>query len=308
MQSEAISLYLELEPGQKADLEVVARASLAFDAAIKELAYILDPSLEVRLELASGTEGSLSLNSLIREIKYRVSDGTTLKALAFTALVWFGNDLRTYGVIETLNHIIKPTHHLSDADIKKIAVAVEKAINGKIAKQHVQQVYRELERDTAVKGVGASLNPSEKPISIVPRERFLEQSGAVIVPDTTPQRRKKTTRERVTLISPVLLPNVKRRWKFYLPQIGEFGAKFAHQDILTNLLSGRRRRIPLKAGIQLEVLLDTIEEKQGDVWVIVDHVIQQVIRVRRAAGSTDADLFSEPPKSSKSQRKKKRKP
>jgi hypothetical protein len=36
-----ISLYLELEPETAADLEVVARATLAFSAAVKELAYVL---------------------------------------------------------------------------------------------------------------------------------------------------------------------------------------------------------------------------------------------------------------------------
>ena len=51
-----ISLYLELVPDQKADLEVVARAALAFDAAIKELAYIIDPGMEIKVELESGTE------------------------------------------------------------------------------------------------------------------------------------------------------------------------------------------------------------------------------------------------------------
>lgn len=36
-----ISLYLELEPQATADLEAVARATLSFAAAVKELAYVL---------------------------------------------------------------------------------------------------------------------------------------------------------------------------------------------------------------------------------------------------------------------------
>ena len=31
-----------------------------------EIAFVLDPSLSMRVELVSGTEGSLSLNSLLR--------------------------------------------------------------------------------------------------------------------------------------------------------------------------------------------------------------------------------------------------
>src|SRR5947208_9697632 len=88
-----VSLYLDLQPGQKVDLEVAARAALAFAAAIRETAYIFDPSMTVRVELLSGTDGSLSLNSLIRSIKLR--DLVTRKrliALAITATLWFTHE------------------------------------------------------------------------------------------------------------------------------------------------------------------------------------------------------------------------
>jgi len=93
---EPISLYLELEPGTVADLEVVAQASLAFAAAIREIAFVLDPSIEVSLKLASGTEGSLSLNTIVRTVKERLTDRRVLSAIGFTALAWFGTDVRQY--------------------------------------------------------------------------------------------------------------------------------------------------------------------------------------------------------------------
>ena len=98
-----ISLYLDLVPGQKADLEVVARAALAFSAAVKEAAFILHPGMEITLELQSGTEGSLSLNTIIRWVKATaVPDRATLRALGYLVLVWFAADVRTYGVGEVL--------------------------------------------------------------------------------------------------------------------------------------------------------------------------------------------------------------
>ena len=54
---ETISLYLELEPGKKADFEVVGRAAAAFAEAVKEIAYLLEPGLEIKLEFDSGKEG-----------------------------------------------------------------------------------------------------------------------------------------------------------------------------------------------------------------------------------------------------------
>ena len=68
MTTTPLSLYLDLEKGATADLEVVSRAALAWSAAIKDLAFILDPSIEIRVEIASGTPGSFSLNSLIRTV------------------------------------------------------------------------------------------------------------------------------------------------------------------------------------------------------------------------------------------------
>ena len=64
-----ISLYLDLVPGEKADLEVAARASLAFAEAIKAAAYFLEPGLQVKIELESGSEGNLSLNSILKRLK-----------------------------------------------------------------------------------------------------------------------------------------------------------------------------------------------------------------------------------------------
>ena len=73
MSAEPISLYVDLHPGEAPDLEVVARAAIAWSEAIKEIAFLLDPSTEVRIELKSGTEGSLSLNGLLKAV--RVEEG-----------------------------------------------------------------------------------------------------------------------------------------------------------------------------------------------------------------------------------------
>ncbi|MDB5695099.1 MAG: hypothetical protein JWN21_642, partial [Sphingomonas bacterium] len=46
-----ISLYIDLEEGELADLEIVSRAAIAWAEAIREAAFILDPTVEVRVEL-----------------------------------------------------------------------------------------------------------------------------------------------------------------------------------------------------------------------------------------------------------------
>jgi hypothetical protein len=294
MQSEPVSLYLDLKAGEKPDLEIVARASIAFVAAVKEAAYILDPSIEVALDLASSTEGSLSLNTIIRNLgKASKPTGISLKAIAFVVLGWFANDIRQYGVGKFLDaYLFNDTHaELSEADVERIAKAVKLAMEGKVAKGHVQRVYQELERDTAIKGVGATLAPERRPPNIVPRAEFTERAGiAEVVETSSPKSRTKKTPERLTLISPVLLPRENRRWKFYSPAANlEFGAAMKDERFLASLLAGRRR-IPMRAGIQMDVILETHEEKQGEVWAVKDRAIEKVIRVRRAPKT--ADLFS----------------
>jgi len=69
-----ITLYLGLEQGRHPDLAVVSRTALAFAQLVEEMAYILDPSATVRIEIVSGTEGSFGLNTVSR-VFVKVSEG-----------------------------------------------------------------------------------------------------------------------------------------------------------------------------------------------------------------------------------------
>jgi len=285
-----LSLYLDLDEGENADLVVVAQASLALASAIKEIAYIIDPGLEIGIDFASGTEGSLSLNTILKTLRRTtIPSHITLRTIALVVIGWLGNDLRTYGVTKFMDQLFSPEQRqsLSDDDIKKITDALQNTLEGKIAKAPMQHLYREIERDTAIKGIGATIVPGVKPSDIVPRQQFPERSGESI-DEKQPQKRTRTTNERITLISPVLLPK-DRAWKFYLPSIGEFGARIKDEKFLASLLAGRRR-IPMRAGIQIDVELDTREEKSGNVWVVKDRSVKRVIRVQRARSFPD--LFS----------------
>jgi hypothetical protein len=295
---ETISLYIGLEPGAKADFEVVGRAAAAFADVVKEIAYILEPGLEVKLEFDSGTEGSLSLNAIL---KSHSDKRGALIAIAMVVGGWFVQDLRTYGVAKFMGAYLMPEQKkaLSDDDIDRIAKRLKNVMDGKIAKESVQQVYRELERDKAIKSVGTVSKPGTKPANPVPREQFQTVAGNLPSVETTPKKRKKTSRERLTLISPVLIEG-KRHWKFR-SGVGEFGYAIEDEKFLKSLLSGRRK-IPMKEGIQITALVDTYEENEGGVWVIKDRQIMVVERVHRAI--THGDLFV-PPKPKKSNRRKK---
>ena len=84
-----ISLYFDLKEGEFAKLESVAKSALAFSAALKEAAFVIDPSLEIEIELRRGQEGSLSLDAIIKTIK-QAADGppANLKTIAILCALW----------------------------------------------------------------------------------------------------------------------------------------------------------------------------------------------------------------------------
>jgi hypothetical protein len=297
---EKISLYIGLEPDTKADFEVVGRAAAAFADVVREIAYILEPGLEIKLEFDSGTEGSLSLNALLKSTT-PTDRRAALIAIAMVVGGWFVQDLRTYGVGKFMDAYLTPEQkkELSDADVDRIAKRLKDVMDGKIAKEPVQQVYRELERDKAIKSVGTVTKPGTKPDNPVPREQFQTIAGVLPSIQTTPKKRKKTSRERLTLISPVLLLGT-RHWRFR-SSAGEFGYTIEDEGFLTSLLSGRRK-IPMKEGIQITAIILTEEENEGEVWVVKDRHIMNIERVHRPLRQDD--LFV-PSKSKKAKKRKK---
>jgi hypothetical protein len=292
-----ISIYLDLNPGDKPDLEATARAMLAFTAAVNELAYIIDPTLEVRIELESSTPGSLSLNSIIRGLKtigkhLAPESPVTIPAVIATILVWFATDLRTTVVVEAVQHVLGETssHGFSDAERTQIEEIVKKAISERIADQHVQGVYRALESDPAIRGVGSTVHTGERPADIVPREEFPARSGLGPTLEKAVDKRVKRERVTLTLVSPVLVPSLTRRWRF-ASSVGPISATMKDVRFLSRVLSGQER-ISMRANIQMDVLLETSEERQDEVWAVTDRAILQVTGVRSTP--LQHDLFATP--------------
>lgn len=271
MSEAPVSLYIDLKKGEAADIEVIARAALAFSTAIKDLIYILDPSLEVRVEFVSGTEGSFSLNSLIKSLKDRASERPILAAAVVMVLTWFGN----YAFDELMDQV-RHKGELSDAQMEELADKVAVAIERRVAQPHVRKVYDELGSDPAVTGVGATVIAGERPRSIIPREHFAEKAEGAILPEIFEVRRRSRKRkERVVIISPVLLASATRRWRFRSSE-GEFGAPIKDAGFLDDLISGRVV-LPMTGGVELDVVMETEEEFQDGVWVAQEYTVWEIL-------------------------------
>lgn len=277
--AEPISLYIDLEPEQIADLEVVARAAIAWAEGIKEIAYILDPAAEVRIELASGSEGSLSLNSLIRLIRgtgdpeQRKKDLRTIRVMVLVWLLLEGASYTFTEVVDALRGQNDPLiQQMTDEQMNELADRVARRLSG-VAREQRQQVYRELERDQAVRGVGVSLQHGHRPAQVVPRSDFPRRSGAV-VEETEARKRKHSRRLRVTLISPTL-KGVPRSWRFQVAGMPEFGATMKDTAFLEAVEDGRVS-IPLRTGVEMEIEVVSREEHEGGVWVTKERSVTRV--------------------------------
>jgi hypothetical protein len=167
MVEETITLYFGLKEGQRADFEVVGLSAAAFAEAVKEIAFILEPGLEVRLEFDSGTEGSLKLKAIIKSLKTPKSRQAALVSIIATIGLTLINDVRGYGVGKLLDQFLAPEQRkeLSDDDIARVARAVIDINEGKFAKAPVQAMYKQLERDTNIESVGATLGRMTNPFS-----------------------------------------------------------------------------------------------------------------------------------------------
>jgi hypothetical protein len=297
---ETVTLYLGLKEGRRADFEIVGLSAAAFAEAVKEIAYILEPGLEIRLEFDSGTEGSLKLKAVIKSLKTPEGRRTALVSIVATIGLMLVNDARGYGFGKLLDRFLAPEqrNELSEDDVKRIALAVIDINKGKIAKSQVQEMYKQLERDTNIESVGAITKPDDKPTQPVPRSAFPERAGIAPPIETSTKTRIVSSTDRLTLISPVLLPT-ERVWRFRSP-IGEFGYFMRDEKFLDDVLHGRLH-LGMKQGIQITAQIETREQFEGGVWVPKHRDIIKVVRVHKKPEAED--LFAQPKKAKKSKSK-----
>ena len=281
MFAEPISLYVDLEPGEAPDLEVVARAAIAWAEAIKEIAFLLDPGIEVRIELKSGTEGSLSLNGIIKALrgskKAKKELKKDLRTVVIAVLVWFalqGAEYTFEAIVDYLRGQDDPAiAELNDEQINAIADRVAVRIGPKVAQEQKKQIFTELDRDASIRGVGVSATPSRKPDRLIPKSEFAKRANFAVDVRVGSERRR-SQRVRAQLVSPVL-KGVPRSWRFQVAGLPEFGAAMKDKSFLAAIEVGRVH-IPLSAGVEMEFDLHVKEENAGGVWVPIERTITRV--------------------------------
>lgn len=284
-----LRLYYELKKGHTADAEVIARASLAFIAGVKELSYVLDPSLRVQVGIQGHAEGSLweDLLLLVDKAKAEYLAHPARYGLALAALAWImappTERIRDNAWQPLLDKYLPDATDDDIAEAKKIIAAAE---NGKIAVREKQQFYREVARDTGITGVSANID-RERPEWVVPRSAFNRYSGGGPVIESGLDR-VTVGPMRVIILSPVLEVS-NRRWKFATAQ-GEFGAAIKDRDFLEKIVAGATR-VRMRGGVELDVELETKERLIDGVWTVVERNVLRVIEISEPAFTRQGSMF-----------------
>ena len=292
---EDVSLYVSLEPGTRAALEVIARASLEFASLVREIAFVIDPSIEIRIEIESGTRGSLSLNSVLRF--FRIEDEKArrnVKSIAIAAALFFVQEPASWALGKILDQFFTAEEkaQLSQSEIDEIARKAAEAVQRRIGESQAERVYRELQTDPAINGVAVTRERDRTPTEIVPRSEFLNRAGSVREEVEGASRRTRDEIVTLQLISPVLIDSTSRSWRFRGAS-GDFGAIMKDERFVSDLIHGRTA-VTMSGGILMEVELRTIEEKSKGVWQIKSRSILKVRQVRQPASQANLNLPGRP--------------
>ncbi|WP_375194767.1 hypothetical protein [Sphingobium sp.] len=290
--AEPISLYFALAPGQKADMEVAARAAIAFADTIKELAALFDPMAAVRIELESGSESSLGLNALIRKIKGFPANHPGWFAFLVAVAVNVSGDVRSWAVGQILDYMSskdapQAVQRLDKKDAEAIAEEVAAMLKNDIAKASTRQIFKEVQRDPAIVGVGVTAHHRTKPAVLIPRSDFGRASGEGREVENLVKARVGSERMRVTLKKP-RLEAVVSSWRFQHGSLPEFSAEMRDREFLRAFEEGRID-LPLRIGTEMDVELETEQEFEAGVWVIKKRSITKVYAPR--AGTLALGLF-----------------
>lgn len=283
------SLYIDLEPGTKADLEAISLASISLVAAAREIAFLFDPYLGLRVELVDGTEGSLWLNTRFKALGIRTQTQKLCAGLVACGLAGFFG--ATVGQDLWHTYIYNPPSGpaFAQAEVETAIAKLEEHINRGAAQKQIHGVYRSLRKDRKIKGVGVAPHHKQKPRVIIPRSEFGARSSAS---KTQVPADKRSDKQRVllTLVSPVLLEK-DRTWAFRFAG-KEIRMHMQDEKYLAELAAGKLQ-IRLETDIRMDVLLETKEALVNGVWTVTERNVVHVYDTIPPRSKDQGSLFTD---------------
>jgi len=266
-----LSLYFELREGEKADLEVISSAALAWVETLRAAVKELDAATNIRVEYISADEGSLRLNALLEwfaEQLENFEEGKSRKWRLYRLLLALVVFVPVGGYPTYDFYFGDHAQPLAEEDRKRLDELAELLRKSESVEAPKRKFYRTLERDPAITAVGIAPNRKEKPAFLIPSNQFAEMGGLWQLEDATETERVTRPVLDVVLIRPALV-HTPRSWTFKPDGLPEFEAVMRDQRVLSAI---RERGIQerLREGISMTIRLEVRERRSPDgTWHLV---------------------------------------
>ncbi|PTQ12934.1 hypothetical protein CLG96_01980 [Sphingomonas oleivorans] len=266
-------------------MEVVAEAAIAWVAALRELAFVVDPSVQLVVEIVDGDRGSLWLNTVLtfferklEKIERGSSKYPRLHALARAlALIVITTPIAM--TVESIWSSVtsdNPGVELSPEERELLARDIARALQPNVAKSQRRQFFQAVEKDSQITEVGVSSVPDTRPAFVVPRGIYQKYLLTPEVDEIEEKSRKWSETWEVTLVSPVL-ENAERSWRFRREGMPEFGAVMKDREFLAAIERAEVHE-ELRQGIKMTVTLTFKDKFENGVWVTKERSVVEVIK------------------------------
>jgi len=298
-----VSLYLKTRQGVHPDLKVAARSAIIFAEIIEGIVASIEPDLEVQVEIVSGSEGSLGLNTINRivERSKQAAENTkqgVLKGwkkhekarfLAVYAAIKVLDNAAAWGQDEIMDWLASDdapaeVRSLPEPYRKSLAEDVATELRRGIDSDKVQRLYSQIAKDERIEAIGVTARP-QPAVKLLHRNEFTDLDVEIDDND-----RVTSARMEVTLISPVLEFG-DRRWKLR-GHYGEFGAAIKDKNFLRSAISGETT-LHLRGGVILDVEIASHERLNDGVWETHLRTVEHVYGWRE--GPYQEDLLPSSP-------------
>lgn len=268
---DTISLYLDLKPNEIVDLEVAALAAIEWARAVKAAAMAADPNHDYRVSLVAAEPGSSRWlarieQSRANQIAKDVQEGWEKVPVIMRQVVALAVVI-PFTAIPTYDYYFGEGG-FTETEVRQMEEIFERVVSDSSVKSHRQQMYREVQRDPNIIGLGGGVPdaPDWKPPSMIPANRFAEAEGLFGIQEEKKEGERTLSKTLDVILVTPRLENAQRAWSFRQEGIpGTFNAEMKDAHFLAALeQSGIQER--LRANIPMRIRLEVKEVLVNGEW------------------------------------------
>lgn len=266
-----VGLYFDLKHEQQIDLEAAALAAIEWARGLKAAAIAVDPDFDYRVRFVAAEPGSSKWLAKIERSKINQAAKDIASGWEQLPLV-----LRlSLALVVVIPTTAVPTweywlgdQEFSESQIQQLEELFEKAQSNPEVQERRQSIYREVQKDRNIIGLGGGL-PDDKawrPKNLIPSSQFAEADGLFQLQEVIREDERTIYQVLdVILVTPRLV-NAPRSWVFRQEGLpGTFNAEMKDVSFL-KALDENRINETLRANIHMTIKLEVKQSLIGGEW------------------------------------------